>query len=99
MPRLIHCKIDVKKLDKSKLYKGEKGTYANITLIETPGGKYGDWMVVEDKAKDAPREEKSTILGNGKNKNWGSDSGRSDAGTTSGPSAPSSGPSSGDLPF
>ena len=95
MPRLIHCKIDVKKLDKNKLYKGEKGTYANITLIETPGGKYGDWVVVEDKGKDAPQDAKSTILGNGKNKNWGSDSGYSSAPSSSSRPAPSSD----DIPF
>lgn len=75
MPRIINCKIDVKKLDKKKLYVGEKGTYANITLIETPGGKYGDWMVIEDKAKGTPKEEKGTILGNGKNYGWGTSGG------------------------
>lgn len=97
MPRLIHCKIDVKKLDKNKLYFGEKGTYANITLIETPGGKYGDWMIVEDKAKDAPRDEKGTILGNGKNRNWGSSSGSDQPATSSG--SPSGAPSVDDMPF
>lgn len=71
MPRLIKAKIDVKKINKDRLFKGEKGTYLDITLIETPNGKYGEWMIVQD----APKDEKGTILGNGKNKNWGSDSG------------------------
>lgn len=71
MARKINCKIDVKKLDKSKLFVGKEGTYANITLIETPNGKYGNWMIVEDQTKEEREaKKKSTILGNGKNHGW-----------------------------
>lgn len=93
MARKINCKIDVKKLNKSKLFVGKEGTYANITLIETPNGKYGNWMVVEDQTKEErDRNEKSTILGNGKNHGWGESSGDQ-------PHPPSSNVSSDDLPF
>lgn len=84
MPRKINCKIDVKKLDKKKMFVGEKGIYANITLVETPGSKYGDWMVVEDLSKEERgTDKKNTILGNGKNYGWGeSKSGSSSSGSS-----------------
>jgi hypothetical protein len=64
---MITLKIDVTKISKAKLYKGEKGTYLNCTLIETPASQYGDYMVVEETTKQE-REAgiKGTILGNGK---------------------------------
>ena len=56
-------KIDVKKIVKSKLYQGEKGTYLDIVLIETPDNKFGnDYMIVQSTEKD----EESIILGNAK---------------------------------
>ena len=56
-------KIDVKKIVKSKLYNGEKGTYLDIVLIETPNNQYGnDFMIVQSTDKD----EVSIILGNAK---------------------------------
>jgi hypothetical protein len=70
--RVIKCKINVKALDKYRMFVGEKGIYANITLIETPGGTYGDWMIVEDiKKEEADAGKKGTMLGNGKNYGWG----------------------------
>ena len=64
---MITLKIDVKKIDKSRLYVGEKGTYLSCVLIPTPNSEYGDYMVVESVTK-AEREagQKGTILGNGK---------------------------------
>ena len=64
---MISIKIDVKKINKARLYKGEKGTYLNCTLIETPNSEYGDYMIVEETTK-AERDAgtKGTILGNGK---------------------------------
>lgn len=64
---LITARIDVTKLDKSRLYKGEKGTYLNVILIPTPGGEYGDWMIKEDMTKEE-REGglQLPILGNAK---------------------------------
>ncbi len=92
--RVIKCKINVKALDKSRMFVGEKGIYANVTLIETPGGTYGDWMIVEDiKKEEADGGKKGTMLGNGKNYGWGESSSSS--------SQPSSNAnvSSDDLPF
>ena len=65
---MIRVKIDVTKIDKSKLFKGAKGTYLDLTLFETPDSKYGDdYRVVQDLGKDArARGEKGAILGNGK---------------------------------
>ena len=64
---VINVKIDVKKISKDKLFAGEKGTYLNCTLVPTPNGQYGDFMVVEDTTKEE-RETgtKGVILGNGK---------------------------------
>lgn len=64
---VINVKIDVTKISKTKLFKGEKGTYLNCTLVPTPDSQYGDFMVVEDTTKEE-RETgtKGVILGNGK---------------------------------
>lgn len=65
---MISVKIDVTKIDKSLLYKGEKGTYLNLILKETPGGRFGDYMVIQDMPKERRENgEKGAILGNGKN--------------------------------
>ena len=65
---MITGKIDVTKIDKARLYKGEKGTYLSITLIPTPEGKYGDYMIVEEISKEEREAgKKGTILGNAKN--------------------------------
>lgn len=65
---MIAGKIDVLKIDKSKLFKGAKGTYLDIALIETPNGQYGDYMIVQSVSKEE-REAgvKGAILGNAKN--------------------------------
>jgi len=67
---IIKVKIDCKKIDKTKLFHGEKGVYLDITLLENKDGKdqYGNnFMVVQDVPK-ADREAgiKGAILGNGK---------------------------------
>ena len=64
---MISIKIDVTKINKSRLYVGAKGTYLNCTLIDTPNSEYGDYMIVEETTKEE-REAgtKGTILGNGK---------------------------------
>lgn len=66
----ISCKIDVTKILKDKLFKGAKGTYLDITLIENRDGtdQYGnDYFIVQDLGKDArERGEKGPILGNAK---------------------------------
>lgn len=64
---MITIRLDVTKINKARLFKGEKGTYLNCTLIETPNSEYGDYMIVEETTK-AERDAgtKGTILGNGK---------------------------------
>lgn len=66
----IRVKIDVSKILKEHLFKGEKGTYLDITLLENRNGpdQYGNhYMVVQDLGKEArERGEKGPILGNGK---------------------------------
>jgi hypothetical protein len=65
---MIIAKINVLAIDKARLFKGEKGTYLDILLIETPNDKYGnDYMVVQSVSKEE-REKgiKGNLLGNGK---------------------------------
>ena len=64
---MITLKIDVTKIDKSRLFKGAKGTYLDAVLIETPNSEYSDYMIVESTTKEE-RESgvKGTILGEGK---------------------------------
>lgn len=64
---VINCKINVETITKSKLFKGEKGTYLNFALVPTPNSQYGDFMLVEDTTKEE-RESgtKGVIIGNGK---------------------------------
>ena len=67
---IIRVKIDVKKLDKTAFFSGEKGTYADITLLENRDGRdqYGnDFMVVQDLGKERrDKGEKGPIIGNAK---------------------------------
>lgn len=66
--KIIAAKIDVTKIDKSKLFEGKNGAkYLDIVLIETPTGKYGDFMVVQSVTKEERAAGKrGAILGNGK---------------------------------
>ena len=65
---MITVKIDVTKIDKTKLFKGQKGTYLDIVLIETPDNQYGDsHMAVQGLPKaDRDAGQKGAILGNAK---------------------------------
>ena len=65
---MIKLNLDVTKINKEKLFKGEKGIYLNCVLIPTPDNQYGnDYMIVEDTTKEE-REAgtKGAILGNAK---------------------------------
>ena len=63
-------RIDVTRIDKSALYKGAKGTYLDITLLDNRDGtdQYGnDGMIVQDIGKERREAgEKGAILGNWK---------------------------------
>jgi hypothetical protein len=65
---MIGLKINVTRILKDKMHKGEKGTYLDLTLMENKDGpdQYGnDGFVVQDLGKEArERGEKGPILGN-----------------------------------
>lgn len=64
---MIKLKLDVTKIEKARLFKGAKGTYLDAVLIETPNGKYGDYMIVQEVTKEERQSgTKGPILGNGK---------------------------------
>ena len=59
-------KINVEKIDKQYLFKGEKGTYLDLVLFESPNQQYGDTHMV---VQSIPKEErdkgiKGAIVGN-----------------------------------
>jgi hypothetical protein len=67
--KTITLKIDVSKIDKSKLFKGKKGTYLDAVLFfKEEQDKYGNnGMIVQSVSKEE-REQgtKGAILGNAK---------------------------------
>ena len=70
MSKIINIKVDVTKLDKSKFFKGKKGTYANLTVAENMDGEseYGDTHYVFESQSKEERDAKTpkNYLGNGK---------------------------------
>lgn len=65
---ILKCKINVTKIDKSKLFAGKSGTYLDCTLLENRSGtdQYGnDGMIIQDVSK-AEREAgtRGAIIGN-----------------------------------
>lgn len=65
MSQRILASIDVTKIDKSKLYIGEKGTYLDIVLIPTPNNKYGDDFLIKQDIR-LPEGERGVVIGNAK---------------------------------
>lgn len=96
---MITAKINVMKIEKARLFKGQDGTYLDITLIPTPNGKYGDYMVVQSISKEERESgKKGIILGNAKI--IGAKPAQSSAPPPSGQSSSELGLSDGsDLPF
>ena len=77
MAQLISASIDVSKISKDKLVKGEKGTYLNITIsINDEVDQYGNQAGIYESQSKEEREakEKKNYLGNGKIA-WSSDGG------------------------
>ena len=65
---MIAARINLKGVDKHRLYTGEKGIYLNCVLIETPDNEYGnDYMILQETTKEE-REAgtKGKIIGNAK---------------------------------
>lgn len=60
MPITINVNVDL--VDKERFFKGKKGRYMDLVLIETPESEYGDYLVKQRGDKN----EKMPILGNGK---------------------------------
>lgn len=65
----ISIKLDVTKLDKSRFFKGEKGTYADLTTFVDldQAGKYGDNGFISQSQTKEERDAKAPnlpILGN-----------------------------------
>ena len=93
MAKLITASIDVTKLDQSKLIKGKKGTYANLTIwVNDEADQFGNTVSIQQSLSKEEREGGSAkiYLGNGKTFEGGS----------AAPSAPSTASdSTSDLPF
>lgn len=69
MAKLISMSIDVSKIDKSKLIKGEKGQYLNLTIsLNDQKDNYGNdcsaWQSQSKEERDAKAQR--NFLGNGK---------------------------------
>lgn len=63
----LSLKIDVTKIEKAKMFKGEKGTYLDATIFIDLDNEdqYGNHGMVVQTWKDAPKGE-TPILGNGR---------------------------------
>lgn len=63
--KILKVRIDVTKLNKEFFFKGEKGTYADVTILykEDPDQYGNNGMVVQDVPK-ATREKDPSIKGN-----------------------------------
>ena len=69
MARLISLNIDVTKIDKTRLYKGEKGTYLKLTAkILDEADQYGRDVQVWEEQTEEERKAKQdrNFLGGGK---------------------------------
>lgn len=69
MSKLLSLSIDVTKIDKSRLYKGEKGTYLKLTIgINDEPDQYGNNVSSWEEQTKEERTAKAqrNFLGNGK---------------------------------
>ncbi len=67
MKNIIRARINVKKINKDRLYKGEKGVYLDVVLVPTPNSEFADYMIVESVTKEEREKDvKGNILGNAK---------------------------------
>ena len=105
MAQLFSASLDVSKISKDKLVKGEKGNYLNITIsINDEADKYGNTLTIIESQTQEERESKANrnYLANGKLV-WSTEGGSTAKKT---PPAPTPSPSSeskveegDDLPF
>ena len=69
MKRIVAIKIDVTKIDKERLYKGEKGLYLDaVAYIDDTPDQYGQSGMITQSVTKEEREQgvKGAILGNTK---------------------------------
>lgn len=69
MAKLLSLSIDVTKIDKSRLYKGAKGTYLNITVgVNDDADQFGNQVSCWENQTEEERKAKAqrNFLGNGK---------------------------------
>ena len=68
MSKVIAIKIDVTKIEKERLYVGEKGTYLDAVLIPTENNEYGNSHMIVQSVSKEEREAgtQGPILGNAK---------------------------------
>lgn len=66
MSNTIYIKIDVTKINKARLYKGQKGTYLDAVCIPTPDSKYDNTHMIVEAVSKEEREQgvKGAIIGN-----------------------------------
>lgn len=94
MAKLASLRLNLDKIDKSKIYKGEKGNYLTLTVsINDQPDQFGNSLSawVEQSQEERQNKEQKNYLGNGK-VFWSDD--KSQAVTTS-----ASADQDGDLPF
>lgn len=64
------AKINVQKINKDRLFKGEKGIYLDIVIIPTPKSEHQDFMITESITKEEREAGKQgKIIGGGKYRN------------------------------
>lgn len=68
MATIINASIDVTKIPKEALIKGEKGTYANVTVFINDETRFGNNASIAMSQSKEQREagEQKTYLGNGR---------------------------------
>lgn len=69
MAKMMSAKIDVNKIDKSKLFKGAKGTYLDVTIVlNDEADQFGNTVSIIQSQTKEERDAKSdkNYLGNGK---------------------------------
>tara|TARA_R110001592_G_scaffold114587_3_gene314548 strand:+ start:932 stop:1234 length:303 start_codon:yes stop_codon:yes gene_type:complete len=100
MSAIVNFSINVEDIDKSKLIKGKKGSYLNLTMSINDETKFGNNASVSVSQSKEEREAKEakTYLGNGKVV-WMSDAGVSVAEREQEMSTSTSAASQDDLPF
>jgi len=67
--KVISLKIDIDKIDKSKLFKGQKGTYLDaVVFLNDEKDQYGNNGMITQSVSKEDREKggKGVILGNAK---------------------------------